>query len=94
MKAIVVVDNISKDNIAGEWGLSIVIEYGSKKILLDTGASGLFLENANRLGIDIQNIDYAVLSHAHYDHAEGMKNFFESNDRANFYLRQGCSGFL
>lgn len=90
MKAIVVVDNISKDNIAGEWGLSIVIEYGSKKILLDTGASGLFLENANRLGIDIQNIDYAVLSHAHYDHAEGMKNFFEANDRADFYLRQGC----
>ena len=90
MKATVVVDNISKENMSGEWGLCIFIEYGEKKILLDTGASGLFLDNAEKLGIDIQNIDYAVLSHAHFDHADGMKNFFITNDRAKFYLRYSC----
>ncbi len=90
MKATVVVDNISKDNIAGEWGLCIYIEYGGKKLLLDTGASGLFLDNAKKLGIDINNIDYAVLSHAHYDHADGMKDFFKANDKALFHLRYGC----
>jgi len=90
VKATVVVDNISKENISGEWGLCINIEYGEKNILLDTGASGLFLENAKRLGINIQNTDYAILSHAHYDHADGMKYFFKTNDKAKFYLRYGC----
>lgn len=90
MKATILVDNISKENIAGEWGLCIYIEFGHKNILLDTGASGLFLENAEKIGIDIQNIDYAVLSHAHYDHADGMKHFFKVNDKAKFYLQNGC----
>jgi 7,8-dihydropterin-6-yl-methyl-4-(beta-D-ribofuranosyl)aminobenzene 5'-phosphate synthase len=91
MKAIVVVDNISKDNLPGEWGLCIHIEYGEKNILLDTGGSGLFLKNAKSLGIDIRKIDYAILSHAHYDHADGMWKFFEANDTAKFYLRDGCN---
>ena len=90
MKATVLVDNISNENIAGEWGLCIYIEYGEENILLDTGASGLFLRNAEKLGINIQNTDYAILSHAHYDHADGMENFFKTNDTAKFYLRYGC----
>lgn len=90
MKATVVVDNISNQNISGEWGFCIHIKYGDKNILLDTGESGLFLDNATKLGIDIQKIDYAVLSHAHYDHANGMKDFFHTNDKAKFYLRNGC----
>lgn len=91
MKATVVVDNISNENTAGEWGLCIHIEYDGNNILLDTGASGLFLVNAKKIGIEIQNIDYAILSHAHCDHADGMKEFFEINDRAKFYLRYGCA---
>ena len=42
MKATVLVDNIGEGPLAGEWGLSIYIEYENKKILLDTGASALF----------------------------------------------------
>ena len=79
MKATVLVDNISCNELAGEWGLSIYIEYGDKKILLDTGASELFLENAEKMGVSIKEVDYAVLSHAHYDHSNGMKAFFENN---------------
>lgn len=90
MKATVLVDNISKEDISGEWGLSILIEYDEKKILLDTGGSGLFLENAKKLGVDIRDVDYAVLSHAHYDHADGMRDFFMANDKAKFYLRDSC----
>ena len=46
MKARVLVDNIGFDNMKGEWGLSIYIETDDKKILLDTGASSLFVQNA------------------------------------------------
>lgn len=90
MRATVVVDNIASDGIKGEWGLCIYIEYGDQKILLDAGASGLFAENGRKLNIPIQDVDYAVLSHAHYDHANGMRRFFQINDRAKFYLRDGC----
>lgn len=91
MKATVVVDNIKYDGIPGEWGLCIFIEYGEKKMLLDTGASSLFVDNADRLNIPLSDIDMAVLSHAHYDHANGMEKFFEINDRAKFYLQNGCA---
>lgn len=91
MKATVIVDNISADSIKGEWGLSIYIEYGDKKILLDAGASNLFVENASKLNISLKDIDYAVLSHAHYDHANGMRQFFKINDKAKFYIRDGCA---
>ena len=89
MRATVLVDNISHGTLLGEWGLSIDIQREGKNILLDTGASGLFLENARQLGLDIRGVDLAVLSHAHYDHADGMRAFFRANETAPFYLRAG-----
>ncbi len=90
MKATVLVDNIAGGDLSGEWGLSIYIENQGKKILLDTGASGLFLKNAEALGLSIRAVDAGVLSHAHYDHADGMADFFKENDQASFYLREGA----
>lgn len=89
MKATILVDNIAKDNLVSEWGLSIYIEYDNHKILLDTGASGKFIHNAEKMGIDLRQVDIGVLSHAHFDHANGIQDFFAVNDKAKFYLRQG-----
>ena len=72
------VDNIPDSGLKEEWGLSLYIEYGEKSILLDAGASDLFIDNYRRLGIDLKDVDYAVLSHAHYDHANGFPSFFVS----------------
>ncbi len=91
MKATVIVDNIENKGLPGEWGLCIYIAYEDKKILLDTGASALFAANAKKLQIPLPDVDFAVLSHAHYDHANGMGEFFEINQRAKFYLQQGCA---
>ena len=57
MKATVLIDNISHEELKGEWGLSILIEYNDKKILLDGGTSGRFIDNAGKLGIDLNDID-------------------------------------
>lgn len=86
MKVTVVVDNIPSGDLKGEWGLCFFIEYGRKKYLLDTGASSLFLSNASALGIDISQVDCAVLSHAHYDHSLGMAAFFDINSKAKFHV--------
>lgn len=91
MKATVLVDNIADKGLDGEWGLSIYIEYGDRKILLDTGASDLFLQNAGKIGLSIKDVDFAVLSHAHYDHSRGMKAFFRENSKAKFYLQKSAA---
>ena len=90
MRATILVDNIASGKLRGEWGLSIYIEYDGHNILLDTGASDLFLKNAADLNKDIAAVDCAVLSHAHYDHGDGMRAFFTRNTAAPFYLREGC----
>ena len=90
MKATVLVDNIGTEDLAGEWGLSFFIEFRGKKVLLDAGADGLFAENAGKLGISLNEADYAVLSHAHYDNADGMAEFFALNTKAKLYLRESC----
>ncbi len=88
MKAIILIDNTTRNELSAEWGLAIYIEHEGKKVLLDSGKSGEFLNNAKALGIDISEVDFAVLSHAHYDHADGMSDFFEANSKANFYLQK------
>jgi len=91
VKMTVIVDNISAEELRGEWGLSILAEVGDKKILVDVGGSELFASNLASLGFDIGAVDYAVLSHAHYDHANGMPRFFKDNSKAKFYLREGAA---
>ena len=89
MIAKVLIDNITKNDLISEWGLSFYIEYQDHKILLDTGASGNFVENAKKLWVDLEEVECGVLSHAHYDHADGIPAFFAENKDAKFYLRKG-----
>ena len=60
-KLTVIVDNISSEDLCGEWGLSILVQYNDKKILVDAGSTDLFAENLKKLGFDIADIDYGVL---------------------------------
>ena len=85
----VLIDNVADAPLAGEWGLSILIDADDRRILLDTGASGLFAQNAACLGIALDSVDTGVLSHAHYDHADGLDTFFSINRRAPFWVREG-----
>jgi 7,8-dihydropterin-6-yl-methyl-4-(beta-D-ribofuranosyl)aminobenzene 5'-phosphate synthase len=57
----------------GEWGLSILVETDTAKILLDTGTSISAVHNAGSLGIDLSKIDKIVLSHGHSDHTGGLR---------------------
>ena len=52
----VLIDNITKSDLQSEWGLSFYIEYEGQKILLDTGASGCFAENAEKMGIKLLDL--------------------------------------
>jgi len=74
MKLKVLVDNntLIDRYFRGEPGVSYFIEDGSKKILFDVGYSDLFIENAFKMGIDLLDLDFLVLSHGHLDHTWGL----------------------
>ncbi len=68
--------------LSTEHGLSILLETERHKILLDTGASDVFIQNAELLGVNLSNVDYVFISHGHSDHAGGLRYFLEHNRQA------------
>ncbi len=75
-----------------EHGLSFYIETEKHKLLMDAGATDLFLHNAKALGIDLGQVDTFVLSHGHYDHAGGVLAFAKMNPKARLYMKQSVGG--
>ena len=71
-------------------GLSLYIETTNHKILFDLGSNDLFVENAERLGIDIRTIDTVVISHGHTDHAGALRKFLEINPTAKIYIKESA----
>ena len=73
-----------------EHGLSLYIEVGEHKILFDMGQSDAFITNAVRLGVDLRQVDIAILSHGHYDHGGGLHAFLELNEHAVVYINENA----
>ena len=93
MKWTVLSDNRSSDShLSTEHGLSILLETEQHKILLDTGASDLFIRNAGQLGIDLSDVDYVFISHGHSDHAGGLRYFMEHNQKAKVIVSPDAMG--
>jgi len=72
MKISVLTDNYAGSFTMAEHGLSYLIEHEEKRILFDTGQSDLFMKNAKKMNISIDNIDIIILSHGHFDHGNGL----------------------
>jgi 7,8-dihydropterin-6-yl-methyl-4-(beta-D-ribofuranosyl)aminobenzene 5'-phosphate synthase len=74
-----------------EHGFSALIRvlYGRKtvSILFDTGVStdGV-VENAQRMGIELSEVEYIVLSHGHYDHSGGLLKALQAINKTNLPL--------
>ena len=69
-----------------EHGLSILLDTEKYRVLLDTGASDVFIRNAEKMGIDLSTVDYVFISHGHSDHAGGLKHFLNINERAEIIV--------
>ncbi len=80
------------DNIKAEHGLSLYIETHNHKILFDMGQTDLFAINAEKLGINLAEVDVAVVSHGHYDHGGGLKKFLQINNQAPVYINSFAFG--
>ena len=89
MEVTTLIENTSlSEDLIQEHGLSLLIETGDLKILFDSGQSGKFVDNAKKLGVDLDQINFVVLSHGHYDHGGGLERLFIENTKAKVYLNK------
>ena len=78
MKITIVYDNNAEPGLKADWGFSALIELNEKreKILFDTGAnSEILFYNLKKLNINPKDVDIIVISHRHWDHTGGLKEF-------------------
>lgn len=81
---------IFKEKLQAEHGLSLFVETNEKRILFDMGQTDLFCKNAQTMGIDLAEIDFAFLSHGHYDHGGGLETFLMKNQTTPVYLNENA----
>src|SRR5215472_14677907 len=69
-----------------DWGFSALVEYGGKRILFDTGNNAdVFAQNVKALGIDLNGLDFAVISHRHGDHTSGLNYLLKVKPGVKIY---------
>ncbi len=88
MKLKVLVDNNTyiDQYYCGEPAVSYYIEDEEIRLLLDVGYSDLFIKNAKKLGVNLENIDAIVISHGHDDHTRGLKYYFDQKNKSNISI--------
>lgn len=93
MRIITLIENTpGAPGCAHEHGLSLYIETDRHTLLLDTGATGAFADNADALGLDLSRVDTVVLSHGHYDHTGGVLRLADRAPAARIYMQRGAGG--
>lgn len=72
-----------------EHGLSLYVETPQSCFVFDCGDSGLSWRNASLMGVDLTRVEFAVISHAHYDHAGGFPALWERVKVRRLYTGDG-----
>ena len=85
MEITIVYDNQAGEGLKSGWGFSCLVE-AKEKILFDTGNNGEnLLYNLRQLNIQPESIAVVVISHNHWDHTGGLKEFLRSNNNAKVF---------
>ncbi len=93
MKVNILVEDKSVNKVfKSEFGLSMYIEYNDIKMLFDVGPSSVICENAKQLKIDLEEVDYVILSHGHKDHIGGLSQMMPIIKDAEIYASQDIDG--
>jgi 7,8-dihydropterin-6-yl-methyl-4-(beta-D-ribofuranosyl)aminobenzene 5'-phosphate synthase len=76
-----------------DWGFAALVDYGGKRILFDTGNNAqIFEHNVKAAGVDLQKLDFVVMSHRHGDHMGGLAYLLKVNSTVKIYAPKERSG--
>ena len=89
MRLTVLNDNAPSKGLLNDWGWSVLLE-GRHRFLFDADTRGEVLaHNSKVLGVSLENLDFAVLSHWHYDHYGGFSLISRLNPGLRLYAPSG-----
>lgn len=87
MEIKVLMENLTySQNLKSQHGLSFLVTDENIKILFDTAQNQDFICNAIAMNESLEDIDYVVLSHGHYDHTGGVESFLKINKKAKIIM--------
>jgi 7,8-dihydropterin-6-yl-methyl-4-(beta-D-ribofuranosyl)aminobenzene 5'-phosphate synthase len=66
------VENSATFGFLGEWGLGLWVSVDGFQLLFDTGMGKTIIHNADRMRIDLSELNALILSHGHVDHTGGV----------------------
>ena len=90
MKLTALVENTSHCDLKAKHGLSLYLETERHKLLFDLGPDQTLFENAEKRGVDLDEVDTVVISHGHYDHGGALGAFLERNHTARVYIQESA----
>ena len=76
-----------KEGMIKDFGFSCIVKYKGKTILFDGGTNAdIFKNNVEAKNIDLTQIDFAIASHAHFDHINGFDYLLKVNPNVKIYF--------
>ena len=89
MRLIILNDNVPSKGLLNDWGWSLLVK-GKHRFLFDADTrESVLAHNSKVLGVSLENLDFAVLSHWHYDHYGGFPHIAELNPGLRLYAPSG-----
>ncbi|WP_449463100.1 MBL fold metallo-hydrolase [Tardisphaera miroshnichenkoae] len=80
-------DNEPSEGLLNGWGWSLLVESEKWRFLFDSGPEARILsENSKRLGVDLGRLNFAFLSHDHWDHRGGLAYVESLNPGITVYV--------
>jgi 7,8-dihydropterin-6-yl-methyl-4-(beta-D-ribofuranosyl)aminobenzene 5'-phosphate synthase len=70
-----------------DFGFSCITTVNGTTVLFDAGSNAdTFRKNVDALGVDLKSVDIVVVSHAHFDHLNGIDHLLTVNPSVKIYF--------
>lgn len=92
LRIVALIENTSAtERLKAEHGLSLYVENGGEKYLIDAGASDKLITNAKRMRIPLEQVEKILITHNHSAHTGGLEALFKLNPSSLAYARKAAN---